>query len=293
MPNYKTHSIHGELVFPKMDKKIEIDKEYLKVFCFGPDALIMTDYKTFSFQHANKTRDFFVSLIKIIKKRKLQNNEKVMAYLYGQIDHFVLDVVMHPLIYYMTEGMEEGFKIKPHGLVENWIDDYIIQKYDKNQVLYYHRWLIYNKQLLKVLEEVYKKVYDVDNEGIKYSIGMFANIIYDSLVRRNAIGIIPLISKVINLGDICYSNDVNRVLPYLNLNNELWYNPESGDMYRDSFDDLWKRSIEVSLETIEDVNKYLYKDKRLTNKLILDDISWNTGIGCREGQRLKYIKKYK
>ena len=45
VPNYKTHSIHGEVIFSDMSKEIEIDLEDLKSFCIGPDALITTDYK--------------------------------------------------------------------------------------------------------------------------------------------------------------------------------------------------------------------------------------------------------
>ena len=31
-----------------------------------------------------------------------------MSFLYGQIDHYILDVIMHPLIYYMTEDMPKN-----------------------------------------------------------------------------------------------------------------------------------------------------------------------------------------
>ena len=61
---------------------------------------------------------------------------------------------------------------------------------------------------------------------------------------------------------------------------------------RDSFDDLWNKATELSLETINDVNNFLYKDRPFKNKIILGDLSYNTGLPCGEGQSLKYIKKY-
>ena len=293
MPNYKTHSIHGELILKEMDKKTEINKEDIKSYCMGPDAIIITDYKTFDFQHANKTKEFFMELLKIIKNKKLQDNSEVMAFLYGQLDHFVLDCIMHPLIYYMTEGIEAKHKIKPHGLIESWIDDYTTNKYNKNEDKYYNKYTIKDKELIKVINEIYNRVYNSKYGAKKYSIGMAATAMYDVVARRNLIKIAPIITKLVNIGDITYSNDLKRVLPYLNLNNEEWYNPETGEKYTDSFDDLWDKSNETILETIKDINNYLYKDESITNPLISNNISFNTGIPCEKGQNFSYIKKYK
>jgi len=293
MPNYKTHSIHGEILLPEIDKKTEIKKEDIKAFCMGPDAMITTDYKTFDYQHANNVREFFLAMLKYIKENKLQDNSEVMAYLYGNIDHLVLDSIMHPLIYYMTEDIETKHKIRPHGLVEHWIDDYVAQKYDKNQMLYYRKWFICDAKLIKLINDVYKNVYNVNKEGLNYSLGLFSTIMYDTLARRNAVGIVPLVIKIINIGDFIYSKDLSRVLPYLNLEHDIWYNPETGEELKASFDDLWNKATEVGLETIEDVNRYLYGDKELNNSLILNNTSFNTGLPCETGQSLKYIKKYR
>ena len=292
MPSYKTHSIHGEVVFPKIPKQIDIELEDYKLYCIGPDSLILTDYKTSSFQHANKTREYFLYLIKTIKKKGLQNNKEVMAFLYGQLNHFVLDSVMHPLIYYMTANIEYDYKIKPHGLIETWIDDYTTRKYNKKQMLYYKKWFIKNKILKRLINDVYREVYGIKRAVLKYNIGSFSIVMFDSLARTNAIKITPLIIKQMNLGDFTYKKDLNRVLPYLNLDNYEWFNPETGEKCCSSFEDLWKKSLEVAEETIADVNRYLYQDEALTNELILNDISWNTGLSCEQGQTLKFAKKY-
>jgi len=293
MPSYRTHSIHGELILPEIDKKIEINNEMLKSFCMGPDAMILTDYNTFHYQHENNTKAFFFTMINKIKDKKLSENSEVMAFLYGQLNHFILDLVMHPLIYYMTEGIEKKYKIQPHGLVELWIDDYTAQKYNKNQIAYYHKMFIKDRKLMKLIDEIYNEVYGVNNESIKYSFGMFAKVTFDVLSRRNLMGIAPLIIKLFNIGDFTYKQNFDRALPYLNLNNDIWYNPETKEEYKSSFDDLWNKSIEIALETINDVNAYLYNGKELKNSFILNNISWNTGISCEKGQSLKYIKKYK
>ena len=292
MPSFKTHSIHGELVLPGIDKKTEISKEDIKSFCIGPDAMAITDSKTFNYQHANRTRRFFCTLINLIKRKKLLENSEVMAFLYSQIDHFVLDSTMHPLIYYMTENIKPRHVLKPHALIENWIDDYTCLKYKRKQLGYYRKWLIQNKKLISLINEVYHKVYGVEGEGNKFSLGMLSAIMFDSLAKTNAIGIAPLVIRLANLGDFTYRKNYKRALPYLNLDHQLWYNPETMEESHESFDDLWKKSIEDSQETINDVNKFLYQDKELTNKLILNDTSWDTGLPCKRGQTLKYVKKY-
>ena len=293
MPSYKTHAIHGEMILPSMSLKTDIEKEDLKTFCMGPDALIATDYKIFELQHIKGTRDYFKTLLKLIKINKLQDNCEVMAFLYGQLDHFILDVIMHPLIYYMTSDMPKKHLIDPHGIVENLIDDYVMEKYHKNEINYYHKVNISDRKLIKLINDAYKKVYNANNISFKYNIGIMLINIYDSLIRRDKLLFARYIMKLINLGDISYHKDYKKVLPFLNLNNDIWYNPETGETHRESFDNLWDRACEVALETIDDVNRYLYQDRTIRNPIILNDTSFNTGLPCKEGQKLKYLKKYR
>jgi hypothetical protein len=292
MPSYKTHSIHGEIVLDNLDTKVEIQREDIKSFCMGPDALIATDSKTFKKQHVYNVKEYFEKLLKEIKRNKLYDNSEVMAFLYGQLDHFVLDSVMHPLIYYMTENKKHKHKIKAHGLVENWIDDYTSEKYNKKQMLYYKKWFIKDLKLLELINKLYKKVYKSKNEGLKYSFGMFATIMFDTLARTNALQIVPLIIDKMDIGDFTYKQDYKRVLPYLNLKKDTWYNPETGEKSNLSFDELWKKSIDIAIEIIDEINGYLYENKKINHPYILNDLSWNTGLPCSKGQTLRYVKKY-
>ena len=292
MPSYKTHAIHGEMMLPKINLKTEIKKEDLKTFCMGPDILIATDYRIFELQHMRDTRSYFKTLLKLIKENNLQDNSEVMAFLYGHLDHFILDIIMHPLIYYMTEDMPKEHLIDPHGLVENLIDDYVVQKYHKNDDNYYHKINISDRKLIKLINNAYKKVYNGHNISLKYNVGIMLINIYDSLIRRDKLFLAKYIMKLINFGDISYHRDYQDALPFLNLNNDIWYNPETGIKHNDSFDNLWDKAVDIALETIDDVNRYLYQDKSIRNPIILDDISFNTGLPCKEGQKLKYFKKY-
>lgn len=293
MPSYKTHAVHGEVILPYIYTNTYINKEDLKTFCMGPDALIATDYRIFELAHAKETRNYFKTLLKLIKNDKLQDNSEVMAFLYGQIDHFILDVIMHPLIYYMTSDLPKEYLLDPHGLVENLIDDYVSQKYQKNDVDYYHKKAISDKKLIKLINDAYKKVYNANNISMKYNMGIMLIRLYDKLIRRDKILLAKYLMKLINLGDISYHKDYRKAIPFLNLDNKIWYNPETGETHNESFDNLWDKACEVALETINDINRYLYQDKTIKNPIIDDDISFNTGIPCQEGQKLKYLKKYR
>lgn len=293
MPSYKTHSIHGESILPYIDEKIEIHNEDIKTFCIGPDTMIATDHKLFNYQHANKTKEYFETLLKLVKENKLQENSEVMAFVYGQIDHYILDVIMHPYIYYMTENIPKTNIILPHSLIEMWIDDYIQKKFNITEKKYYHKLNINNHNLKELINNLYHKVYNKSLTYLKYKYGIILINMFDLNVRNNSIRITNSLTKIFNIGHITYNKNLEHIIPYLNLNKDTWYNPETGERFNYSFDDLWKKSIEVSLETIEDINKYLYLDRELINSYIGNNISYNTGIPCENGQSLKYVKKYK
>ncbi len=293
MPSYKTHSIHGEVILPEIDKKTEIDKEDLKIFCLGPDTLIGTNPVIFKLQHVFNTKGFYLNLLKLIKRYNLQDNSEVMAFLYGQLSHFVLAVVTHPLIYYMTEGIPKEHVLDAHGLVEHNIDDYMMDTYNIPKGPYYHKLGIRDIRLYKLINKVYDKAYRANGLGLQYNAGIISIRLYDLALRRDKTQIFNTIAKAINLGEVKYHDNFDLVKPFLNLEHDIWQNPETGEEFRDSFDDLWKKACELALETIHDVNMYLYQDKPLNSSLILDNISYNTGLPCEIEQSKKYIKVYK
>ena len=292
MPSYKTHAIHGEVILPEIEKRTDIKCNDFKTFCFGPDALTATHYKMFSYQHRNCVKEFFEAMMNYIIENKLQDNSEVMAFLYGQLDHYIVDIVCHPIIYYMTEGLTKKHKVDPHGLVEMWIDNYIMQKYGKNEKFYFHKWYLKDKELRDLVNTIYKGVYNASHESIRYSVGISFMNLFDSLARTNAIGVSPLILKMFNIGDLTFK-DVERVIPYLNLDHNIWTHPITGEELTLSFDDLWDKSSEKSLEAIHDINKHVYDGKPLTQNYIITDSSYDTGFPCPEKKEIQFVKKYK
>ena len=292
MPSYKTHSIHGEMVSSMIHPKISMNWELFKLFCIGPDAMIATDYKAFDYQHSHQTRKFFLTMIRIIKKGHLQYDPEVMAFLYGQLDHFVLDVVLHPYIYYVTEHYPNKYRISFHGLFELWMDGYISNKYLKKNKKYYSRMIHKSPSLKKFINDVYQTVYDVSNGFHKYVVGFRVMRLFDSFVRNDSLHIFSCFMRLFSIGDITYHHDWKQMESFLNQDHTVWYDPESHQKHTDSFEDLWKESLKVSRELIDQVNGYLYYNQKLDHPF-LQDVSYNTGLSCKRKQTIRYAKQYK
>ena len=292
MANYTAHSIHGETVVDEIEnKEVEIKKDDIRTFSIGFDSLILPDGDLFRTLHRKNTKEYFETLIKLIKDNKLQDDSEALAFLYGQLDHFILDIYTHPLIYYMTKGLKKEHYMDYHALLEHWIDDFVIETYNEGQIPEYNKLAINDIVLRMTIDELYKKLYNKDNMATKYDLGIMATYLYEYLIRRNRILVAPQICNLLNMGDIFYGQ-IEKAIPFLNLNHDIWYNPETEEEMKDSFPDLWLKSIEASKEALEDVNRAIYLDKPITTRFITDNLSANTGLNCDIPQQFKKIKRY-
>ena len=289
MPNYKTHSIHIEKVLPYIDKRIELDKEDLKIFSFGPDSLALLDSKTFNAQHLNKAKAFFEHLIRTIKIARLRENKEMIAFLYGQLEHYALDTTFHPYINYVMPYIPNNYMVNPHSTFELWLDDYFANKYNVKEKKYYSKKGIKHKYVRALIDYVYKKVYKCHYASNKYDAGINAFIALEN-ARKSDDKIIPTLSKTFGISDIAY-DDVNRIKPFLNTDRDSWYNPFSLEEHHESLNELWNKSVELYMQIIEDVNKYLYDGKELKNSLIDNDLSYDTGLNSQSIILTKNINK--
>ena len=291
MPSYDTHAIHGSNILSIIDKKIEIEEEDFKVYCMGPDLLTGTNFAMFSRQHRYGTRLFFFTLMNIIKERKLRENSEVMAFLYGQLDHFVLDVIMHPYIYYITEGLPSNTILGSHGIAEHAIDNFIRLKYGIKIGHYFHKLSVNDDELKSTINEVYSIAYGQYNVANQYNMGIKLIRLYDLLVRRDKTHIVEGLSKLVRLGEAKYRDDDELARWFFRRAGDVWYHPETGEECHQTFDDLWEISFERYRELIENVNGYIYDDKEISDPFIIGDLSYNTGLPCDRGQTNQFVKR--
>ena len=143
MSSSVTHYYFGLDVLEKSNsrikRKINSSLNLFKIFCQGPDPYFFYDFhltKTSksiyeinrAMQHS-KVNNHFISLINYINQKNYYSNSQVVAYLYGQICHFVLDSTMHPYIIYIAGKYDKNVSntYKYNGLheeMEYYIDCY-------------------------------------------------------------------------------------------------------------------------------------------------------------------------
>ena len=78
----------------------------------------------------------------------------------------------------------------------------------------------------------------------------------------------------------------------LNINNDYFHNPVTGEICDQSFIELYNQSIEMTLEAIQIVNNYLYGTGTISElESVFKNISYDTGVECKLGKRMIYTRK--
>lgn len=327
MPSSMTHTYFGIDVYNKLDKKcknkIKTSMEYFKLFCQGSDPFMFYNFfigkkaKEISqlqyIMHTDKTREFFIKTIKYIHNNKLNNNSAIMAYLYGYICHYYLDLYTHPFIYYKGGKFNKKDKntYKYNGIhqrIEYAIDIYFIEKREKikaNEFKIYKE--IYdvhnlNLDLKNIIDATIQDVYDINEASkiyedcIKYMRAFFRLASYDRYgVKLKVYRIIDRLTpnSIIKIQELSYSNKYKNINDYLNLDNKIWYCPwDKTKSYKSSFLDLYNRALDKSVKTIAEVTKMLESEQLNNDKLerLFQDLSYATGLKCDEKVIYKYFE---
>ena len=289
MPSYKTHSIHIDKCMPYIDKRIDLNNEDLKVFSFGPDTLVLSDYFVFNMQHNNGCKYFFLYLIQTIKNNHELDNNELISFLYGQISHYILDTSFHPYIYYITENIKRNNIINGHLQLELLLDKYIMNKYNINNKNYFKKKKIDNIKTRKIIDELYQKVYNVPLASLKYDIGIN---LFKTFEENRFNNNLNSLYNTLSANEISYSYDNDLFNNYLNQQRELWLNPITGENHYESIQEIWNNSVMLFIETIEEVNKHLYDDKPLDSEILLSNLSYDTALDSQIKKKFIYTKKY-
>ena len=292
MPSYKTHAIYTEEVIKEVKVPIELDIEELKCFSMGPDVLSITDNELFEYEHANKVEEYFLSYMYLIINNHLLDDPQVISKFIGMYMHLVLDAITHWYIYYMTLGLKSDCIFDPHMTFEMIIDDYLSIIYNKTDPNYFKKRIIFKKNLKRIINELYTKVFHRDNVSKKYEIGIFTFQQFDKRIKMRKNPLIQFISKIFKVGDVSFHNDLKTIEPLLNNNHETIYHPITGQPSNESFDDLWKKAIEIGQESLEGVINHLYNGAPNNSYFVNNDVSYNTGKSCKKRVKMRFYKKY-
>jgi len=140
MPAITTHHIFAEDVYSKLSKdlKKKLGKSYdfylmfsqsFDFFLYSPKKRIR---KMQRFAHTMNTQSYFINLVRNIKEEKLENKTEALTYLFGSINHYVLDSIAHPFVLYKSgfydKNNKDTFKYRGmHTRMEFMLDSYFYE----------------------------------------------------------------------------------------------------------------------------------------------------------------------
>ncbi len=264
MANYTSHAIMSELLFKKLNDKIKfkikIDQDKMKLFSFGQDLTVLNK-ECFHDTHKINSKLFFLNTIKYINENNLQYDNDVMAYLYGHIAHYALDLVIHQFVNNMVNDINQEAFLTPHTTLECELDKYLINKFGNN-TSYLSIKHLKSKDIRKMVNIIYANIYGYFNASNIYfkstlfiSISnFFVNFIYQNKTLYNLV-----------TGKQKYSN------------NTYYYNCVNKDNYLDKkYLKILNESINKAEKMIKYANKYLYeKDKERYLNLVFNNAPYN------------------
>jgi len=214
MPGYVSHTIMARDVYQKLhNKKINLD--YMLTFSLGGD---LTKYAKCRYDtHHIKQEDFINKMIDYIKENNLTNDGEVLGVLYGHICHYMMDKIMHPLVYKLDKLCVKDRK--NHTLIEGYIDNYLVNyKYNFMVDKYNNREIFrgkVNKKISKMLDSVYLDVYNTKRISLYYKFNLWLYKKIEYLYKVLGIGLLKTISGYNkfrdNNKDVDLSMDVIKV----------------------------------------------------------------------------------
>lgn len=323
MPSIYTHHKFGNEVYKLLDSNASIiiskERTLYNIFNQSFDNFFYNDFYKFwnkkntnigSLCHQKNTNLYFKNIINYIIKNNLKKDNELLSYLFGSINHYVLDSIIHPYVFYKTGyyNSENKSSYKYNGLhtkFEFMLDAFF---YHSDTNSNYKDYKIYNEILPKyyfgdkftdAITCIYKETFSLNDVGniLKRTYNcerfIFRYILRDTLYLKKL---------SYSLFDLCAFNKLKKIKynrtslvfddpSMLNLNRKEWFNPVTKEKYNTSLLELYteainhsKELIEMSLDVINNscsMNCFL---KKLGNK------SYITGEQLEKNQNLRYFE---
>ena len=321
MPSIVTHHLFAEEVYnhlsTKTQNKLKNAYPIYQIFAQSFDNLFY--YKFFTpwqgkqiralgnIAQKNKTDTYFKNLINFIKQNNLINNPDLLAYLYGSINHYVLDYNCHPFVFYYTGDPKLNKKYRGlHEKLEVNMDAYMLKKLRGKElkkekladtllpIIHFNSYL---KQGIdytfestfntKNMGKIYEKSYHTGHTIIKY-------FVTDHLgIKKQIYGIVDFFTPLSHRRYKNLSFHVTKIIPeYTNEQHETWFNPWSLEPSNLSFYELFEKSQTIAVNLIESIEAYFQNqinEQELTN--ILKDYSYTTGLSWHIDTPIKKLKR--
>lgn len=265
MANYTSHIIMADKLYSKLKNKDLVDKNSLLLFSCGHD-LTFLNRSYFKETHMEDSSRFFINTIRYIKNNNLENDKYILGYLYGHIAHYAFDITIHPFIGEIINKTKTKSIIKPHTYIECEIDKYLIKKYGQINYSFMNKKIINNSTLKKLINTIYRQTYGFYNVTHLYKAYIF-------LIKKSK----SSVNKMYNTKWLF--KKISRIDSYDCNSNFIKYIKSSKCLKKKNICNIFDSSINLTLDIINEVNKYLYNNENI-NVLynVFDGTPYDIGV---------------
>ncbi len=322
MPATITHSYFAQDVYDILNEEIRniIDINKFRMFAQSFDSLMF--YNLFSFFpgkkirrlseyfHTNKTKEFFINMLNIMKEKRLVNDTECFSLLAGFICHYVLDSNIHPFIVYKSgvfnKNIANTFKYNNiHMFIESYIDVDMVKRREKINPYKFRLGNFcfdlkeFSINLDYLIDTTFYKTYKIKKMSYIYykSLKQMKNAL--KIFRQDKYGIKKFFYKFIDTFTpanfyrfefVSYHCPIDNRHDFLNISNKLWRNPSIYTLTsNESFVDLYLKSIIEAENIIISCYEYL-NGKSIDLNKIFTNKNYVTGLDCDLNKKLKYFE---
>lgn len=322
MPATITHSYFAIDVYDVLEENIREKISFNHIKMFGQAFDPLKFYNLFSilpgkkirkldyYFHTNKTRDFFINMLKIMKQKNLITDKECCAFFTGFVCHYVLDSTIHPFVIYKTgifdKKRPDTYKYNNiHAIMEAYIDNYMVQTKEKTNPYKFRLDKFcfdtneFSINLDYLIDITFYKTYQVKDMSYIYfkSLKQMRKALF--LFRRDSYGIKRNIYKLIDtftskktyrFEAISYHYPLEDNHNFLNENHNIWRNPTTYEIEsNDSFLDLYNKAIIEAKKIIEASFDYLNGSSINLSDIFLN-LNYITGLDCDIKKECKYFE---
>ena len=317
MPSIVTHHLFAKDVYRSFERKVSYP--HFLIFAQSFDNLFYYQFLTpwtgsdirqlGNIGQHQKVNNFFENIISFIDNNNLQNNQEVMAFLYGCLCHYILDSTCHPYVFYYTKSpaIDKSYR-GHHEKMEVNLDAYMLWKKEKkilrkeNMADSLLPKIKFSESLYQLINYVFSKTFAVDFMGEKYHSSVNTGNFLIKYFVTDKTGLKKQLYKIKDF--LCFwsgrryeflSFYVTKIFSeYLNDEHEIWCNPWNNEITStQSFEELYEEALQKMLDLILDLEKYW--NKQITKDELLEiigDNSYASGLPWRISKEMKYFKNF-
>ena len=283
MPALYTHYKFGQDVLQKLNKNLQnniIENiHYYNMFNQGFDNLYYhfkwTYYRNFGVNaHKHNIEQFFSNIFNYIKNNNLENDSKITNIIYGFINHYILNTIIHPYINYQVKYLNI-----PHTKIEFMLDYYLFSKENLKWHNKIYKTLIpklkFDNNLVELLNFVFLNTYKEKNIGKifnrSHNNGYYIYRYFITDIYGIKTFIYKIIDFIIKSKDFKLSkNTFTKTVDLRILNNDKleWNNSKNkNEIYNYSFYELYNKARALAIKLNKEAYKILQEEKDLTEFL--------------------------